>query len=131
MQRTPPCADAIEAVSALSNPLSGGVLECPRLLSIVVRAPSFLKNMVRRIVAVLLEAGRGRMTVPQVHALLEARDPLRAPVAAAAHGLYLVRVVYPPEAFEAREGGGGTEREEADDEEDDDGEEGGEADEIG
>lgn len=118
--------DAIEAVSALS----GGVRECPRLISVVVRAPSFLKNMVRRIVAVLLEAGRGRMGVPQVHALLEAKDPLRAPVAAAAHGLYLVRVVYPPEAFVARDAGGGTEREDGggdDDDEVEDDEDDGEA----
>ena len=51
-------------------------------------------------VAVLLEAGRGNMDASQVRRLIEARDPSRGPVAAAAHGLYLIRVTYPTTAFD-------------------------------
>jgi tRNA pseudouridine38-40 synthase len=47
------------------------------LVTIDVRANAFLRGMVRRMVAVLLEVGRGRMTVEEVRAARAARAPGR------------------------------------------------------
>ncbi len=64
-----------------------------RLVTIDVRADSFLRSMVRRIVAVLLEVGRGDMTEEEVREALAARTPARNGATAPAHGLCLRRVV--------------------------------------
>jgi tRNA pseudouridine38-40 synthase len=63
------------------------------LVTIDVRADAFLRGMVRRIVAVLLEVGRGDMTEKEVREALAARTPARNGVTAPAHGLCLRRVV--------------------------------------
>jgi tRNA pseudouridine38-40 synthase len=62
------------------------------LVTIDVRADSFLRGMVRRIVAVLLEAGRGTMTEQEVREALAAPVPARSGAAAPARGLCLRRV---------------------------------------
>jgi tRNA U38,U39,U40 pseudouridine synthase TruA len=49
--------------------------------------------MVRRMVAVLLEAGKGNMNEEEVRAALAERTPARSGAAAPAHGLCLRRVV--------------------------------------
>jgi tRNA pseudouridine38-40 synthase len=64
-----------------------------RLVTIDVRAGSFLRGMVRRMVAVLLEVGRGRMDEAEVRAALAARTPALDGAAAPAKGLCLRRVV--------------------------------------
>ena len=64
-----------------------------RLVTIDVRAGSFLRGMVRRMVAALLEVGRGRMDEEQVRAALAARTPALDGAAAPAKGLCLRRVV--------------------------------------
>lgn len=127
------CAVILEPPDALADlSLEGGVG-----LAVRVVARAFLRQQVRRIVAVLLEAGRGRLAPHDVGALLASREPARCPVAAPAHGLYLACVRYPPAAFgaagEGEEGrggsggggGGGASGEEEEDEEES-GEEGGE-----
>ena len=63
------------------------------LVTIDVRADSFLRSMVRRIVAVLLEVGHGDMTDEEVRAALATRTPARNGATAPAHGLCLRRVV--------------------------------------
>jgi tRNA pseudouridine38-40 synthase len=63
------------------------------LVTIDVRADAFLRGMVRRIVAVLLEVGDGTMTEQEVRAALAARVPARNGAAAPARGLCLRRVV--------------------------------------
>ncbi len=63
------------------------------LVTIDVRADAFLRGMVRRIVAVLLEVGHGTMTEAEVREALAARQPARNGVAAPAKGLCLRRVV--------------------------------------
>ena len=63
------------------------------LVTIDVRADAFLRGMVRRMVAVLLEAGKGNMNEEEVRAALAARTPARSGAAAPAHGLCLRRVV--------------------------------------
>jgi tRNA pseudouridine38-40 synthase len=63
-----------------------------RTIVIDVRAESFLRGMVRRIVAVLIEVGRGKMSEAQVAAALAERRPALDGATAPAHGLCLRRV---------------------------------------
>jgi tRNA pseudouridine38-40 synthase len=62
------------------------------LVTIDVRAESFLRGMVRRIVAVLLEVGRNRMTEDEVREAIAARVPARNGASAPARGLCLRRI---------------------------------------
>jgi tRNA pseudouridine38-40 synthase len=63
------------------------------LVTIDVRGDAFLRGMVRRIVAVLLEVGLGRLDEEAVREALAARRPARNGAAAPARGLCLRRVV--------------------------------------
>ncbi len=63
------------------------------LVTIDVRADAFLRGMVSRIVAVLLEVGRGKMNETAVRAALAARTPALDGATAPAQGLCLRRVV--------------------------------------
>lgn len=62
------------------------------LVTIDVRADAFLRGMVRRIVAVLLEAGRGRIDEHTVARVLRDRRPALDGASAPARGLCLRRV---------------------------------------
>jgi tRNA pseudouridine38-40 synthase len=62
-------------------------------VTIDVRADAFLRGMVRRMVAVLLEVGRGRLESSTVSDLLTAGTPALDGAAAPARGLCLRRVV--------------------------------------
>ena len=64
-----------------------------QLVTIDVTADAFLRGMVRRIVAVLLEVGEGKLNEGQVAEFLEARRPALSGAAAPARGLCLRRVV--------------------------------------
>jgi tRNA pseudouridine38-40 synthase len=59
-----------------------------------VEADGFLHHMVRRLVGTLLEVGRGRRTLEQVHGLLEGKNRGTAGFTVPAHGLVLLRVRY-------------------------------------
>jgi tRNA pseudouridine38-40 synthase len=63
------------------------------LVTIDVGADAFLRGMVRRIVAVLIEVGHGKMDEEAVREALADRRPARNGVAAPARGLCLRRVV--------------------------------------
>ncbi len=67
-----------------------------RVVTIDVAADAFLGQMVRRIVAVLLEAGRGNMDEEAVAAALASRRPALDGAAAPARGLCLRRVAIGP-----------------------------------
>lgn len=64
-----------------------------------VAANGFLYHMVRIIVGTLLEVGAGRIDPKEIPAITQSRDRSRAGPTAPAHGLYLNRVIYPPEIF--------------------------------
>ncbi|MCI4354907.1 MAG: tRNA pseudouridine(38-40) synthase TruA [Thermoplasmata archaeon] len=64
-----------------------------RLVTIDVRAESFLRGQVRRMVAGLLEVGHGKMDEEGLRAALAAREPALNGAAAPAKGLCLRRVV--------------------------------------
>ncbi len=62
------------------------------LVTIDVRAEAFLRGMVRRMVAVLIEVGRGKLEESAVAAALESRRPALHGATAPAKGLSLRRV---------------------------------------
>ncbi len=68
-----------------------------RLIAIDLAANAFLQHMVRVIVGTALLVGRGRMTAAGFRQVLERRDRKAAGPTAAAHGLTLTWVSYPPE----------------------------------
>ena len=59
-----------------------------------VEASSFMRHMVRTMVATMIDAGRGKIAPAQVTSLIEARDRSSAPASAPPCGLYLVEVRY-------------------------------------
>jgi tRNA pseudouridine38-40 synthase len=63
-----------------------------RLVTIDVRADAFLRGMVRRMVAALLEVGKGQLNEEELAAALVAREPALDGAAAPAKGLCLRRV---------------------------------------
>ena len=64
------------------------------LVLVHIEASHFLWKMVRRLVGVLAEVGRGALTIENVGALLLAASPLPARLTAPASGLFLERVYY-------------------------------------
>lgn len=65
------------------------------LILIRVTGSHFIWKMVRRIVGILVEAGKGALTRPQVEAMLGGDSDLPARLTAPASGLFLERVAYP------------------------------------
>jgi tRNA pseudouridine38-40 synthase len=59
-----------------------------------VEANSFLRHMVRAMVAAMVDVGRGRLTVDKVATILDGLDRHAAPANAPPGGLYLVEVRY-------------------------------------
>ena len=64
-----------------------------------IEANRFLRNMVRAIVGTLFEVGRGKMTVEEFSAVIEAKDRCKAGSSVPAQGLYLVDIRYPESIF--------------------------------
>ena len=60
----------------------------------VIQADRFLRNMVRAIVGTLFDVGRGKMSVGQFEAIIEAKDRSKAGQSAPPEGLILVDVNY-------------------------------------
>jgi tRNA pseudouridine38-40 synthase len=59
-----------------------------------VEATSFLRHMVRTMVAAMVEAGKGKLSSHQIAAILEAGNRHDAPASAPPGGLYLMEVRY-------------------------------------
>jgi tRNA pseudouridine38-40 synthase len=59
-----------------------------------VEANSFLRHMVRAMVAAMIEVGRGKLTLEKIAAILAGLDRHAAPANAPPTGLYLVEVRY-------------------------------------
>ena len=67
-----------------------------------ISANRFLRNMVRAIVGTLVEVGRGRMTIPQLRQVIEAKDRCRAGESVPGGALFLVDIKYdaaPPDSL--------------------------------
>jgi len=71
------------------------------LISIDLAANAFLHHMVRSIIGTLLLVGRGRMRPAQFEQVLAGRNRRQAGPTAAAHGLTLMNVEYPPDVVRA------------------------------
>ena len=83
----------VEGRSPIRNVHSVRVGRKGQVVTIDVRANAFLRGMVRRMVAVLIEVGHGKMTETEVREAIAARTPARNGVSAPARGLCLRRVV--------------------------------------
>jgi tRNA pseudouridine38-40 synthase len=68
-----------------------------RLMCFEIEANAFCHQMVRSIVGLLVEVGRGRRRAGEVSSVLAAGDRSRAGPLAPPHGLCLVAVRYPPD----------------------------------
>jgi tRNA pseudouridine38-40 synthase len=68
----------------------------PHLLELRIRGNGFLKQMVRNLVGTLLYLERHRSERTVLADIFDAKDRQAAKATAAAHGLYLYRVEYPP-----------------------------------
>ncbi len=66
------------------------------LLEFRITGNGFLKQMVRNLVGTLLHLERKRMDLTDLLNIFDAHDRQAAKATAAAHGLYLYRVEYPP-----------------------------------
>jgi tRNA pseudouridine38-40 synthase len=71
------------------------VVEDGDLVLVTVEGSHFLWKMVRRLVGVIVEVGRGRLEVDGAAALLTSGPELPARLTAPASGLFLARVFYP------------------------------------
>ena len=59
-----------------------------------IKADRFLRDMVRAIVGSLFDVGRGKITLSDFRAMIEAKDRCRAGMSAPAEGLALIEVAY-------------------------------------
>lgn len=64
-----------------------------------IEADRFLRNMVRAIVGTLFEVGRGKMTLDEFRAVIEAENRCKAGASVPAKGLYLVDIQYPTDIY--------------------------------
>lgn len=71
------------------------VLHHHRFIVVDIQANAFLQHMVRNIVGMLLEVGKGAREPDWAGELLSGRDRTAGAMTAPAHGLYLVRASYP------------------------------------
>ncbi len=71
------------------------IIEEENSLRLEFEGSGFLYKMVRNIVGTLLEIATHKMQLKDLPALFAAKDRTRAPMAAPAHGLFLVKVDYP------------------------------------
>lgn len=90
-------ATQCQAKSPLRNMQSLSVWRQGQLIVLDLQANAFLHHMVRNIVGVLIEVGRGRQPPTWVNEVLQARDRKAAAATAPPHGLYFVGVDYPTE----------------------------------
>ncbi|HDQ03403.1 MAG TPA: tRNA pseudouridine(38-40) synthase TruA [Deltaproteobacteria bacterium] len=68
--------------------------ECGNILALRVVASHFLWKMVRRIVGVTVEAGRGKLSSADIEAFLDSYSELPARFTAPPSGLFLERILY-------------------------------------
>lgn len=64
------------------------------MLRIYVEADGFLKYMVRNMVGMLVDVGRGRRNPSEITSVIDAKDRKKAAITAPPHGLFLKEVKY-------------------------------------
>ena len=83
------------SLSKVRRMFSSRMEKCEDRLIFRVRGSGFLKHMVRNMVGVLLEAGKGNLTREDLAARLQAGARFAPGPSAPARGLFLVSVEYP------------------------------------
>ncbi|WP_179333288.1 tRNA pseudouridine(38-40) synthase TruA [Winogradskyella costae] len=64
-------------------------------LVFTITADRFLRNMVRAIVGTMVNIGLGKMKAEELHAIIDSKSRSKAGFSVPAHGLYLVKIIYP------------------------------------
>ena len=64
-----------------------------------IKADRFLRNMVRSIVGTLLDAGRGKLDIDGMRAIIEEQDRCSAGTSVPGHALFLEEIEYPGDIF--------------------------------
>ncbi|HRN55717.1 MAG TPA: tRNA pseudouridine(38-40) synthase TruA [Agriterribacter sp.] len=64
-----------------------------------VQSNRFLRGMVRGLVGTMLQAGRGKISIAHLHTIIADRDCSKVNFAVPGHGLFLMKVNYPPHYF--------------------------------
>ena len=64
-------------------------------LEFTIKANRFLRNMVRAIVGTMIEIGSGKLSINDLHEIIQSKNRSKAGFSVPAHGLYLTEVVYP------------------------------------
>jgi tRNA pseudouridine38-40 synthase len=90
-------AAACQSKTPIRQLLAVELQRCGPNIAIDFQANAFLHHMVRNLVGVLVEIGRGRASVSWAAELLAGRNRSRGAVTAPPQGLTLVRVQYPPQ----------------------------------
>jgi tRNA pseudouridine38-40 synthase len=80
------------------------LIEDRSLLHLDIEGNGFLRGMVRAVAGSLVEVGLGKQSVHWLKSLIDAKDRREAGANLPPQGLTLVRVDYPAEPFEGREG---------------------------
>ncbi|MCL5129539.1 tRNA pseudouridine(38-40) synthase TruA [Algibacter sp. L4_22] len=64
-------------------------------LHFIIKADRFLRNMVRAIVGTIINIGLDKISVEDLHRIIESKNRSKAGFSVPAHGLYLIEVEYP------------------------------------
>lgn len=86
------CSQKTEVESKERTIYRSEIVRTPQGFDYIVTGSGFLYNMVRVLVAFLLQVGKGKRRAEEVPALLQARDRSEVPFTAPAEGLYLEKV---------------------------------------
>lgn len=71
----------------------------PQYHNLTFRSQSFMTHQVRKMVATIVECGKGRLSPDDVKTILESKSPANCPRMAPPHGLFLKEIQYPPHAI--------------------------------
>ncbi|ULC58819.1 tRNA pseudouridine(38-40) synthase TruA [Flaviramulus sp. BrNp1-15] len=64
-------------------------------LHFVIKANRFLRNMVRAIVGTMINIGIGKLSIEDLHTIIQSKNRSEAGFSVPAHGLYLTHIEYP------------------------------------
>lgn len=63
-------------------------------IEFVIKANRFLRNMVRAVVGTMIEIGLGKLSVEDLHTIIQSKKRSEAGFSVPAHGLYLTKIEY-------------------------------------
>ena len=93
------CSQKTEVESKERTLYQSEIIKTKNGFDYVVTGSGFLYNMVRVLVAFLIEVGKGKRSPDVVPGLLEAKDRNQVPFTAPTEGLYLEKIYLSPESL--------------------------------